>query len=347
MSHGNAIHRRDTENISSDSKSLLHQDGMLWERANLTHNLSNDASRSGAVRTLLVPLDGTLQAEHALPYALSIARRSGATVRLVHVHSRLDHSEAWDMQPSEETQARRKREKQEYLNDVAERIARVGAVSVETILIDSFDTEDSLLNVAESSDLVVMASRRRGFWRRLLSYSVTEELRRRLRIPVLLVRGHPSPVDFTGDPIARHILVSLDGSPFAEKILEPAKSIGRLDGAAVTLLNVQNKEWSSGVFEHTNPPGYLIGTARRVKDVLPVVDAQIVTTDKPVATALASFAERRQVDLIALATHADGEWGRWLRGSVVDSLLRRTDLPILTLTIDTKHKRPEFLTVVG
>jgi nucleotide-binding universal stress UspA family protein len=347
MSQGNTVHRHDTEKISPHSKSLLHQAGMLWERANLTHTVSNDVSQSGAFRTLLVPLDGTLQAEHALPYALSIARRSRATVRLAHVHSRLDHSEAWNMHPSEETQDRRKREKQEYLNDVADRIARVSAVNVETILIDSFDTEESLLNVAESSDLVVMASRRRGFWRRLMAPSVTEVLRRLLRIPILLVRGYPSPVDLTADPIARHILVSLDGSPFAETILEPAKAIGRLDGAAVTLLNIQNKEWTSGVFEHTNPPGYLIGTARGFRDVVPVVDAQIVTTNKPVAAALASFAERRQFDLIAVATHADGEWRRWLRGSVIDSLLRSTDLPILTLTIDTEQKRPEVLGVVG
>ena len=37
-------------------------------------------------RTVLVPLDGSAFAEHALPLALSIAGRAGATLRLVRVH---------------------------------------------------------------------------------------------------------------------------------------------------------------------------------------------------------------------------------------------------------------------
>ena len=36
-------------------------------------------------RTILVPLDGSVFGEHALPLALGIARRSSATVQLVHV----------------------------------------------------------------------------------------------------------------------------------------------------------------------------------------------------------------------------------------------------------------------
>ncbi len=44
-------------------------------------------------RSLLVPLDGSAFGEHALPMALGIARRAGASVRLVHVHSPLES--AW------------------------------------------------------------------------------------------------------------------------------------------------------------------------------------------------------------------------------------------------------------
>jgi nucleotide-binding universal stress UspA family protein len=37
-------------------------------------------------RTVLVPLDGSAFGEHALPLALTIARRAGAAVKLVQVH---------------------------------------------------------------------------------------------------------------------------------------------------------------------------------------------------------------------------------------------------------------------
>jgi len=41
---------------------------------------------SAMYRALLVPLDGSTFAEHALPLALGIARRAGAELRVVRVH---------------------------------------------------------------------------------------------------------------------------------------------------------------------------------------------------------------------------------------------------------------------
>ena len=37
-------------------------------------------------RSILVPLDGSVFAEHALPLAVGIARRSGATLRIARAH---------------------------------------------------------------------------------------------------------------------------------------------------------------------------------------------------------------------------------------------------------------------
>src|SRR5690242_7766327 len=37
-------------------------------------------------RSILVPLDGSVAAEHALPMALSLARRFGAALQIVHVY---------------------------------------------------------------------------------------------------------------------------------------------------------------------------------------------------------------------------------------------------------------------
>lgn len=344
MTNHNPADRVNASFAVSSPRMLLHQEGKTWEQVPSPYG-TRDNSHPAAVRSIVVPLDGSLHAEHALPYALAIARRSGAILRIVHVHSRLDHFEPWQMYSSLATSERRKEEKQEYLRDVANRIAHTNSVAVETILIDSADTEDSLVLATESADLVVMASRRRGFLRRLWSYSVADALRRRLRVPVLIVRGHPSPVDLTADPIARNILIPLDGSTVAARILAPATAIGGLEGATFTLLNVQNQEWTNGTFEHTSPSGYLSGIARDVREVVPVVNAHVVTTDRPISTALTSFAEGRKVDLIAIATQSDSGMTRLLRGSITDRLIRQTDLPILSLGIDVKWNRPEVTTV--
>src|SRR5580765_3950396 len=41
-------------------------------------------------RSILVPLDGSAFGEHALPLAISMARRLNASLSLIHVHSLLD-----------------------------------------------------------------------------------------------------------------------------------------------------------------------------------------------------------------------------------------------------------------
>jgi hypothetical protein len=51
---------------------------------------------------------------------------------------------------------------------------------------------------------------------------------RRLTAPLLLVRGYDAPVDLTGDPAPRHVLIPLDGSEAAEQVLGPALDLGAL-----------------------------------------------------------------------------------------------------------------------
>lgn len=339
MSGHKSAERLNTNSDLSLPRMLLHQDGQTWEEVRPSQDSRGHDSQVAPVRLILVPLDGSLYAEHALPHALAIARRSGAVVRIVHVHSALDHNDPWQLHPSLETKERRKREKRNYLRDVADRIARTDSVTVQAILIDSLDTADSLVKAAENVDLAVMASRRRGFLRRLFSYSVADAVRRRLLVPLLSVHGKLSPVDLTSDTIARQILVPLDGSSFAERILGFATAMSRLEGAALTLLNVQKREWTSEIFEHAKTPHYLIRVARDLRKSVPLVDARIVTTDGSLTSAVTSFAESRNVDLIAMATRSDRGMTRILRGSLADNLIRRTDLPILLLGIDIETKR--------
>lgn len=84
-------------------------------------------------RTLLVPLDGSSFAEHALPRALAIARRTGALIRLAHVYSPLAASDdPWELHSRHlfrDMDQQRLGEKQAYLNEVARRIARRDSVA--------------------------------------------------------------------------------------------------------------------------------------------------------------------------------------------------------------------------
>jgi LemA protein len=50
-------------------------------------------------RRILVPLDGTPFGDHALPYAVDIAVRTGAALELVHVHHHREHDPTWPAMP--------------------------------------------------------------------------------------------------------------------------------------------------------------------------------------------------------------------------------------------------------
>lgn len=296
-------------------------------------------------RLLMVPLDGTAHAEHALPHALAIARRSGATIRLVHVFSRSTHVEPWKVADTYDLNESRKLEKQHYLRDVASRIAHTDDVKLETILIDDADTVAGLFQATLDAGLVVMASRRRSLFLRLWSHSAADGLRKHLRVPLLLVRGYSSPIDLTADPFPRHILVPLDGTVAAERVLQPTLALGRLDGSALSLLNVQNDGWPGNGFQHTTPIGYLAWVARELKDHLSVVSAHVVSTDERVVPAILSFTKGRHVDLIAMTTQGDAGLPRLLRRSTVDELIRRTHAPLLILANEPQRKRVGVTTV--
>lgn len=332
-------------NASPHAKLRIHQANSHKDHAYSSRSVREAAATRPAFRSIVVPLDGTNEAEHALPHALAIARRTNAVLRLVHVDSRLEQIEPRKIYYAQQLDERRMFEMQDYLLDVANRIALVDQVKVETILVHSNEVEDSLLKMDRSTDLFVLASRRRGIFRRLWTASVADTLRRSLNTPALFVRGYSSPVDLTGDPIARHILLPLNGSAAAERIISTATVIASFEDALLTLLNVQNDEWTRGSFEHINPSGYLKAISQQVSKSLPVIGASVVTTDQSVPMAIATYAKQRKVDMIALAASSNGALSDFWRGSLADALFRRTDLPILFLRSGLQNACQEVTSV--
>src|SRR5258708_29252234 len=92
-------------------------------------------------RSLLVPLDGSPFGEQALPYALSIARRAGATVQLLNVLTPIAslYAEAplfIDDHPEQRLRDRQLESQEKYLDQVARRIEAVSTVKVAKLVDD-------------------------------------------------------------------------------------------------------------------------------------------------------------------------------------------------------------------
>jgi nucleotide-binding universal stress UspA family protein len=292
-------------------------------------------------RSLVVPLDGSPFGEHALPLALAIARRAGASVRLVHVHSPLESScDPGRLYPDGALDAWRQRSRREYLDGLLRRLERVAAVPVTPVLTQGREVPTSLAEAAGATDLVVMATHGRGPLGRLWHGSVADALLRRVTAPLLLVRGHEAPADLTGDPAVRHVLIPLDGSAASEQALGPALDLGALTGAGHTLLRVIRSapDWSvacgrwpadDGGFREAM--GYLRRLSERLGGPARKVRARLVRGEEPPAAAILRHARRHDADLIALTTRGRGALSRLFRGSVADRVVRGADVPVLVV----------------
>jgi nucleotide-binding universal stress UspA family protein len=162
----------------------------------------------------MVPLDGSRRAELALAHAVSLQDRYGAELTLLRVvapPSRLlEHSPP----PADEagavpgvrpvTQAERHRSDR-YLDRAARRL-RNGARRIAHATAEGAPA-DAIVDYARAlgADLIVLTSRGRGGWRRLLLGSVAEAVLRSAPCPVLVVRDPADPASdsATSSPAAR------------------------------------------------------------------------------------------------------------------------------------------------
>jgi nucleotide-binding universal stress UspA family protein len=303
-------------------------------------------------RSLLVPLDGSAAAEHALPWALSLARRFTAALKIAHVHAPVwgAYGEGgWydaivDRELREQMQA--------YLDDVVQRLSEVTDVSVSTALLDGLVAGAINRHAMESGvDLVVMTTQGRGPVARFWLGSVADALVRQSTIPMLFVRPTESEADLTQEPAFGRVLIPLDGSQLAEQILEPATALAVATKAEVTLLRVvqqltpesyvPHSRRVSGIRpallkqlqdvdrqERTRAEDYLNQLAERLGTRSLTVETRVVSHVRP-ATAILEDASARGVDLIALATQGRGGLKRLLVGSVADKVLRGATTAVL------------------
>jgi nucleotide-binding universal stress UspA family protein len=151
-------------------------------------------------RRILVPLDGSPQAETALPLATRIARSHGGEILLSHVVpvpelTEIGPLDAEDIELVDHVRRRNERVASVYLDRVRSRLSE-GPSSVRALILQDGDISARLSHAAatERADLVVLAAHGRGPQRGRPCGGVTAELIARLVIPILIVRPHASRV---------------------------------------------------------------------------------------------------------------------------------------------------------
>jgi nucleotide-binding universal stress UspA family protein len=293
---------------------------------------------------VLVPLDGSRFAEHALPAVLPIARRAGAVIHLVRVHLALLPDSP--ITPPEVDELA-KRAEREYLAEVAARVRRRTPYPVDTML-----AEGPVIGAIEAeamrvgAQLIVMTTHGRTGMSRVWLGSVADGLLRRSNVPVLLIRPREDEPDLSREATFREILIALDGSRAAEAIADHALRLGQLTGARYTIMRVVAPakvprhpyayaaapfEVDPGATERrvTEAEQYLAEVASRMRRSPGTGEvATFVCVDEHPAVSILRTASGSVVDLIAMTTGAHG-LSRLLLGSVVDKVLRSAEVPML------------------
>jgi nucleotide-binding universal stress UspA family protein len=262
-------------------------------------------------RTIVVPLDHTGRAETAVPHAIALARQSGATLRLVTVRP-----------PYADTAA-----VSTHLADVAERHGiRADLVVDAPGNVAAVVTEMA----ADPGTLLCLATHARRPVTQLVLGSVSEKVVRASRQPVLLIGPHCAPPPDRYDSM----VVALDGSPLAERILPTVANWSTHLDMVPRLFQVLPPHVIDDIDADRDPDvietGYLQALAADLRDRGAKAEWDNVH-DRAVASAIVGFADEQARPLIAITTHGRSGLARVALGSVALRVALHTHSPVLVL----------------
>jgi nucleotide-binding universal stress UspA family protein len=301
--------------------------------------------KATAFTSVLVPLDGSPTAEHALPLAITLVQRVRSKLRLALVHQTLIapvYAGTEKLYTSIELAVRKS--EREYLRGWVDRTRESSGRPVTAVTLTGSIAPALEQYIRDNDvDLVVMATHGRGPRRRFWLGSVADRLVRSLEIPLLLVR--PTVAEPVPPPKAQlgDILVPLDGSALAEAILEPATALARAWDVEMALVQVieplvfptdlqmvpaAGYDEKLTAIRRDAANDYLEGMADWLRSEGVRASSAAVLGMGP-AEALLDLARPERYGAIALATHGRGGLRRMLLGSVADKLVRAADIPVL------------------
>ena len=262
---------------------------------------------------LIVPVDGSAAAWHAVDIAISLAERLSARVQVLEVA----------FAPTDVNAARARLE-----HGAADRQRQGAPVDVEVRLSgDSVASAVEELVLANPGSVVVMASHGRGRSAALLG-SVAEDILHRIFGPIILVGPKAGARRFDGP-----VVVSVDGSDESEAAIPLAAAWAIELGVAPWIIHVADPKdrvaEGSGVVDSGYP-------ARLARELTAMSHHEVEFEelhDEHPGRAVPDFADRLNASLIVAASHGRTGLRRLTMGSVTSEFVRHGRCPVLVLRL--------------
>jgi nucleotide-binding universal stress UspA family protein len=301
------------------------------------------------IRTIMVPLDGSKRAERILPYVAEMARRLNASLFLLQVvepNIESSGSQAAHQEEAIKDFRQRTNEAEIYLNGIDNQWQAQG-LRVQNLVAHG-DIVKTILRIAQSGsvDLIAMASHGRTGISRVFYGSITAGILQQVDRPLLVIRSEGEEEQNAAEiSLIKKILVPLDGSRRAERILPYVEELAHSFDARVVFLRVVEIDFvyttplssytitelraSEHVKLRENAEVYLGGLKGEFREK--GIQASSFVADPPVVGAIINAVEREGADLIALASHGRTGLARVFYGSVAAGVLHQIDRPLLLI----------------
>lgn len=316
-------------------------------------------------RRIIVPLDGSKEAERAIPVAARLARASDGCIVFIRVvlppmeygKFSAPHLNAWEKQFHERSRA------------------EAGSYLAATLLKHSYElagveTEigvaigliaPAIFSVArrEAADLIVLCGQEAGGLKRLMFGSVAQEAALHSPVPALLLHDNGKAAFLPSVAHPLHVLVALDGSAQAERTLPPAVQLlaafAGTGQVALHLLRAVDLPPVVGAW-HSQAHIDLLAREEALREaeayLKDIVAGLRIGNNLPANTAITTtvIAEENMVKAIALieesieraecqraniiaimASEDHGKLWRLFMGSAIEQALRATRVPLLVV----------------
>jgi len=286
------------------------------------------------VKKIMVPVDFSEPSKKAVNYGLSLASQFQARLVLAHI-TRFDPLSY-------------ERAKLQLLGlippDYRERLDF-------EIIVKAGGVREELLAMVEEReiDLVVMGSRGRSYFERVLLGSVTERLLRKLHVPILTV-SHVNPekeIHQPGSVPLRRIVHATDLSEGSEVGLQFSLRLARgLDAHLTVLHAVHVDDVAFSGLETAFLPDYASEARAQAAEGLNRMVTLVSDGSVPISTVLAdgvpyevinSVAEKDNADLIVINLQGKGRLDRALLGTTAERVIRTAAVPVLSLPLPATY----------
>jgi nucleotide-binding universal stress UspA family protein len=300
-----------------------------------------------STKKILVPLDGSALAEQALPHAQLLARALGARIHLLRAISRAAQTtllaQSVGAPPAlapavcEQCSLTRLCAHTDcYIADQAQRLRAADVEADADMRVGAPAATIAEITQGAAETLVAMATHDERGLRRWVRGSLTDTLIHNTTTPLLLVPASGRAA--SASPKLTRILVPLDGSALARQALPIAIELAAHAQAELILLwvvapsiDAYLRDFPAEADTHRALHDQAAEALAGCYTALPAPAVRITTAIGigPPAQAIAEEAAWRHADLIVIATHGYIGIQRWRMGSVANTVLHATPIPLL------------------